>query len=50
MHGAALPAGEREEIRIGLDVGDPFAVLPRAFGRPTSTISREVAHNGGRRV
>ena len=50
MPGTALSVEEREEIRIGLEAGESFAELARALGRPTSTISREVARNDGRRV
>jgi len=48
MPGTALSAHEREEIRVGLEANDAFAVIARRLGRPTSTISREVATNGGR--
>ena len=44
-----LSAVEREAIRSGLDRGDSFAAIARGLGRSTSTVSREVAANGGRR-
>src|SRR5579872_3370258 len=43
-----LSIGEREEISLGLRRGDAFAEIARQLGRSTSTISREVAANGGR--
>ena len=43
-----LSTSDREEIRVGLDAGDSFASIARRLGRPTSTVSREVARNGGR--
>jgi IS30 family transposase len=43
-----LSVRDREEIRVGLDVGESFASIARRVGRPTSTVSREVARNGGR--
>jgi IS30 family transposase len=44
----ALNAQDRENIRAGLAVGASFAVIACGLGRPTSTVSREVARNGGR--
>src|SRR5438552_3660454 len=43
-----LSVQEREEISLGLRRGDSFAAIGRALSRSTSTISREVAANGGR--
>jgi transposase, IS30 family len=44
-----LSLEEREEIRAGLQAGDSFSVIARRIGRCPSTVSREVARNGGRR-
>jgi IS30 family transposase len=46
--GVRLGVEERIAIRIGLVRGDSLAQIGRRLGRPTSTISREVARNGGR--
>ena len=39
---------EREEVRAGLVCGLSFAAVAAGLGRATSTVSREVARNGGR--
>jgi IS30 family transposase len=43
-----LSLEEREEIRAGLVAGVSLAEIGRRLGRPTSTVAREVARNGGR--
>ena len=50
MPGVPLLLSEREEIRVALEA-DPdvsFAEVARRIGRDRSTVSREVARNGGR--
>jgi IS30 family transposase len=42
-----LSIEEREDILIGLRAGDSMSALARRLGRATSTITREVAANGG---
>jgi len=44
-----LSAAEREDISRGLAAGSSYAAIARGIARPTSTVSREVARNGGRR-
>ena len=44
-----LSLAEREEISRGLAAGWSLAAIGRGLGRPTSTVSREVGRNGGRR-
>ena len=45
----ALRLAEREEISRGLAAGDSCRVIAQRLGRAPSTVSREVARNGGRR-
>jgi IS30 family transposase len=44
-----LTLADREEITLGLHAGESFAVIARRLGKAVSTVSREVAGNGGRR-
>nr|WP_111300278.1 IS30 family transposase [Paracoccus saliphilus] len=46
----SLSLAEREEISRGLAEGRALSKIGRDLGRAASTISREVARNGGRRV
>jgi IS30 family transposase len=43
-----LGLGDREEISLGLAGGQSFTVIARRLERAVSTVSREVAANGGR--
>jgi transposase, IS30 family len=43
-----LTLAEREEIIVGLRAGESFTVIAARLGRAVSTVSREVAANGGR--
>jgi transposase, IS30 family len=43
-----LTLGDREEITLGLHAGESFAAIARQLGKAVSTVSREVAANGGR--
>ena len=45
---AALSLDDREEISRGLAAGDSLNCIARRIRRYTSTISREVARNGGK--
>jgi transposase, IS30 family len=44
----SLSAVEREEISRGVAAGDSCRVIARRLGRAPSTVSRELARNGGR--
>jgi predicted transcriptional regulator len=48
MPGSRLTQPERRRIEAALGAGLRYAHISRELGRPTSTISREVARNGGR--
>jgi transposase, IS30 family len=43
-----LSLGEREEIALGRARGESYRAIGRRLGRSASTVSREVARNGGR--
>ena len=43
-----LTLADREEISLGLHAGETFAVIAARLGKAASTVSREVAGNGGR--
>ena len=43
-----LTLADREEITLGLHRGESFAVIARRLRKAVSTVSREVAANGGR--
>lgn len=43
-----LSSGEREEVSRALARGESYRLVGRALGRSHTTISREVARNGGR--
>lgn len=47
MAGRRLTKADRQQIAAGLSQGLDYAELARWLGRPTSTVSREVARNGG---
>jgi IS30 family transposase len=44
---ARLSHDEREEIRAGLERGQSYTAIAHTIGRAVSTVSREVAANGG---
>jgi IS30 family transposase len=48
MPGARLSKEERENIRVGLAERRSSASIARELGRSVSTVTREVARNGGR--
>jgi transposase, IS30 family len=43
-----LSVAEREEVSLGVHRGETFSAIASRLGRATSTVSREVAANGGR--
>jgi len=43
-----LTLADREEVSLGLHAGEAFWVIAARLGKATSTVSREVAGNGGR--
>src|SRR5437879_2477364 len=47
MPGSRLTSRDRRSIATGLANGLGYAEIARRLARPTSTISREVARNGG---
>jgi len=47
MPGRRLTSADRQRIAAGLAQGRDFAEIAGELGRPTSTVSREVARNGG---
>ena len=47
MPGGRLTAQDRQRVASGLAEGLGYAEIARRMGRPTSTISREIARNGG---
>lgn len=47
MPGGRLVHQDRHDIAAGLSEGLGYAEIARRLGRPTSTVSREVARNGG---
>jgi predicted transcriptional regulator len=47
MPGRRLTSTDRQRIAAGLAQGRDFAEIAAELGRPTSTVSREVARNGG---
>ncbi|MGX4688238.1 transposase [Streptomyces sp. JNUCC 63] len=46
--GRHLTGGEREEISRGIAAGESARQMARRLGRSPSTVSREIARNGGR--
>jgi IS30 family transposase len=44
-----LSLAEREEVRVGLQARETFTAIAARVGRAVSTVSREVAANGGRK-
>jgi Helix-turn-helix domain/MarR family len=47
MPGGRLTHDDRRSIAEGLAEGLPYSTIAKRIGRPTSTVTREVARNGG---
>ncbi|GAA2831148.1 GbsR/MarR family transcriptional regulator [Crossiella cryophila] len=47
MPAGRLTSQDRQHIAAGLAAGRGYADIARSLGRPTSTVTREVARNGG---
>jgi DNA-binding MarR family transcriptional regulator len=47
MPGRRLTRADRQQLAAGLAQGLDYAEIARRLGRPTSTVSREIARNGG---
>jgi IS30 family transposase len=47
LRGRYLSPAEREEIGLGVAAGVPVRVIAAGLGRAPSTVSREIARNGG---
>lgn len=47
MPGGRLTRQDRQHIAAGLTDGLTYAQIARGLGRPTSTVTREIARNGG---
>jgi transposase, IS30 family len=43
-----LTLADREEISLGVRAGDSFTAIAAGLGKAVSTVSRDVARNGGR--